>query len=414
MTSSGSVRRLLVSHGLAAVAMSMPWPLLLVLVWDRVGDSADGPLLLGLAGAARMLPYVLLSWATGSLGDRFRRDSLLRATLATRIVLLTVVALAVAQGWLLVAVLGAAAAVASGTPAYPLLAAAMPHLAGDARRRATDTLVTIEVAAFAVGPALGGLLLVDATRPWICATAVAMAGTALLLVLGVAIPAAPGRQTQTASLRAMVLLVGRTPSVLAAVAVVALLNLVIGACALVLLPIAEDVWHEGAGGYGLATGWLGFGALAAPLLWWLGGSAAIRRRRGLVVLGLALAAVPLVPVMGWALPLLALVGAASVQVESAVTETIQDGVPDERRAGVLGLTDSVMVGAAMVGSLLAPWLASAVGARASLLLIAAVTMTGWTLPNSARSRHHSGIAIAPTPRQPQRRFAPRATSGTAE
>ena len=124
MTSSGSVRQLLVSHGLAAVAMSMPWPLLLVLVWDRVGDSADGPLLLGLAGAARMLPYVLLSWATGSLGDRFRRDRLLRCTLVLRIVLLTVVALAVAQGWLLVAVLGGTAAVASGTPAYPLLAAA--------------------------------------------------------------------------------------------------------------------------------------------------------------------------------------------------------------------------------------------------------------------------------------------------
>ncbi len=101
-------------------------------------------------------------------------------------------------------------------------------------------------------------------------------------------------------------------------------------------------------------------------------------------------------------------------MESAVTETIQDGVPDERRAGVLGLTDSVMVGAAMVGSLLAPWLASVVGARASLLLIAAVTMMGWTLPNSARSRHRSGIAIAPTPRQPQRRLAPRVTSGTAE
>ena len=201
---------------------------------------------------------------------------------------------------------------------------------------------------------------------------------------------------------------------LAAVAVVALLNLVIGACSLLLLPIAEDVWHKGAGGYGLATGWLGFGALAAPLLWWLGRSAASRRRRGLVVLGLSLAAVPLVPVMGWALPLLAVVGAASVHVESAVTETIQDGVPDEQRAGVLGLTDSVMVGAAMVGSLLAPWLASVVGARASLLLIAAVTMIGWTLPNCARSRHRSGFATAPTPRLRQRRFAPRATSGTAE
>ena len=63
------------------MAIGLPWPLLLVLVWDQYGDGPHGAWIVGLAGAARMAPYVLLSWAVGSLGDHVRRDRLVRATL---------------------------------------------------------------------------------------------------------------------------------------------------------------------------------------------------------------------------------------------------------------------------------------------------------------------------------------------
>ena len=45
---------MITSHAIAALAVALPWPLLLVLVAER----SDDPLLLGLVGAARMLPYV--------------------------------------------------------------------------------------------------------------------------------------------------------------------------------------------------------------------------------------------------------------------------------------------------------------------------------------------------------------------
>ena len=77
MTSRAAVGRQLASYAAASVAISLPWPLLLVLAWDRYGDGPYGPLVIGLTGAARMLPYVLLSWAVGSLGDRIRRERLL-------------------------------------------------------------------------------------------------------------------------------------------------------------------------------------------------------------------------------------------------------------------------------------------------------------------------------------------------
>jgi MFS transporter len=387
----GAVRRLLVSHALASVAMSLPWPLLLVLVWDRVEGSGRGDLLLGLTGAARMLPYVALSWATGTLADRFRRDRLLRLTLVGRAALLAVLALAVWQDQLVVAVVVATLAVACGTPAYPALAAAMPGLAGTARRRATDLLVTIEVSSFVVGPAVGGMLLGHATRGWVGLAAAVLTVVAWLLVIDVrmARPAALGRAGRTSPLAA----VRASVATQGAVAMAGLLNLIDAALLLGLLPLAGSHWSGGEAGYGPATAALGFGALAAPLLWWLGRNATSRTRLGLLLFGLTIGLVPLAPALTWAVLPLAVAGAATVHVEGALTETIQDGVPNNARAGVLGLTDSVMVGAAMLGSLVAPWFAATIGARGLLVVLAAVAVSGAASCGAWRRRRPQPVMI---------------------
>ena len=66
---NGATRGTIASHAVAAVGMSLPWPLLVLLVWERAGDGW----VLGVAGAARMLPYVALSWATGTLAELRQR-----------------------------------------------------------------------------------------------------------------------------------------------------------------------------------------------------------------------------------------------------------------------------------------------------------------------------------------------------
>jgi MFS family permease len=391
------VLRLLVSHALAAVAMSLPWPLLLVLVWARVGHTPHGDLLFGLTGAARLLPYVALSWATGMLADRLRRDRLLKATLFARLLLLVGVAVAVSQQQLVLAVAAATLAVACGTPAYPALAAAMPAVAGDSRRRATDVLVTIEVASFVVGPALGGLLLAPATRTWGPWLAVAMTVAATALVLDVELPrlqAVAERVTSPiAAMRA-------STETVRAVGLAGLLNAVDAALLLALLPLAEGQWGSGETGYGIAAAVLGFGALATPLLWWLGRSAPSRARLGLLLLCVALASVTLSPGLMWAVLPLAVAGAATVHVEGALTETIQDAVPDAARAGVLGLTDSVMVGAALVSSLVTPWLATVLGARQLVALLAAVSLAG-ALVVKGRRRGRAPAPAIPEQRRPE-------------
>lgn len=63
-------------------------------------------------------------------------------------------------------------------------------------------------------------------------------------------------------------------------------------------------------------------------------------------------------------------------MESAATATLQEQVPDEVRASILGLTDSAMVAAAMAGAALAPFavgLVSPIVAVAALAVIVAAT-----------------------------------------
>ena len=364
MSDRRTVGRVLASYACASVANGLPWPLLLVLVWQEYGDRPGGAWAVGLAGAARMLPYVLLSWAVGSLGDHVRRDRLVRATLVLRVLFLSVAAVAVAEDAVQVAVVAACLAVTAGTPAYPAIAAALPRLAGRDRERATELLVTIEVSGWVVGPALGGLLLAPATRPWTLVAAVGLALLALVLMRGARIPSPLDRAPDAVA--GMLRTVLRCRPARGALGLAGLVNLVMASTGVVLLPLSHDTWDLGDAGFGVATACLGFGALGAPLwrLW------RATRTHGLVLLALALLVVAATPAPWVALPVLGLAGATGVVVESRLTQTLQDAVPDHYRAGALGLADCCMVGGALVGSLVAPVASRVAGARPSLLLVA--------------------------------------------
>ncbi len=353
----------LASHALAAAAMAAPWPVLLLGVWDATGGGSW----LGFVGAARLAPYVALSWLAGRLADRAHRGRLVVLSTVGRTLFLTLAAVALAGGSLVLAVACSTLAVAIGTPAFPAIAAALPETEGAAAARATAALVTIEVSAFVVGPAFAGALL-GLVPGWVVIAGAATASAAAIPLVrpwsrgpGVA-PAWPAGTADAIGLR----LLAATPAALTAILVVAVVNLVDNLVAVSLLPLAESDWERGAGSFGLATAVLGFGALLAPILYRLLGA-------GLTAISLLTLATPLllVSVSGGpvtALPALALVGAASVQIETVTTTTIQDSVPPSQAAGILGLTDSVMVAASIVGAVSAPLLTGLAGARAAVAL----------------------------------------------
>lgn len=167
-----------------------------------------------------------------------------------------------------------------------------------------------------------------------------------------------------------------------ALSLLAAVNFVVALTGVCLLPFAEQVWRahpwewSDASAYGLATGALGFGALGGPLLSRGDMSLGPRLSRGLLLAGGALLGAALAPAVLWAcLPLL-LVGAAAVSVEATATELLQRSVPDDRRAGILGVGDSAMVLAALVGALVAPSLAGWAGPRVLLAVAAALSVAG--------------------------------------
>jgi MFS family permease len=401
---SAGVRKLVASHALAAVGMSLPWPLLLLLVWEQTHSG----LLLGAAGAARMLPYVAFSWAAGRLADRYARDRIVRLSVAVRIVLMIGVAAALQAGATWVALAAATLAIAAATPAYPALAAAMPAVAGRTTERATNLLVTLlvtcEVASFVVGPALGGLLLAPGTRaavPWL---AVALLAGAAGLITDISLPTP---RTVAARDHAGVLsTVRRSRPILLAIAAVSLVNMVAATVGLALLPLAETGWAAPGGvAYGVATGALGFGAVGGPLLARLGARRRLRAGAWLALLACCLGLVAVSPGLAFAVLPLAIAGAAAVQVETVATGAIQRHAPDPMRATVLGMTDTAMVAAALVGALVAPVLAGAMGARALVLGTGAVCLAGillvrvpadrQELPRLAEPAAPSTVSVSP-------------------
>ena len=287
-----TVRRVVASHALAAVGMSLPWPLLVLLVWEGAGDGW----VLGVAGAARMLPYVVLSWAAGRLADRFARDRIVRLTLVARLVLLLGVGVALAADLTWAALAAATLAIAVGTPAYPALAAAMPALAGRGSERATGLLVTVEVASFTVGPAVGGLLLAPATRglvPWVAVGCLA-AAWALFDRVRLAVSSTPAEGARGSG---VVRAIRSSARLRGAIGAVAAVNAVAAVVGLALLPLLGD-----GAAFGVATGALGFGALGGPLLGRLGDRWGVGIRTWLLVLAGCVALVVAVPSLAWAVP----------------------------------------------------------------------------------------------------------------
>lgn len=356
-----NVRRLLGVHALSAVAMGLPWPALLVLVWN----TTHSELWLGIAGAARMAPYVMFSWLAGRLADRMNRGRCVVATLVVRAVLLAASAVLISLGQVEAAIVTAGLVIACGTPAYPAIGAEMPKLAGRSSDEATGLLVTIEVSAFFVGPALGGLALGWGVPLAGVYGAAFLAAAAVVLVRWVDWGGAEATADLATSGHADGLLrvIAGSGQARAGLVAVATNNAVDGCLSIALLPLAVDAWSEGDREFGLATAALGLGALLAPGLlrvWGIGVAAG--RRSALAFSGFA-AGVAFSAGLEWALLPIVAIGAASVHVEAVATTMMQRSVPDDARASLLGLADSVMVGSAAVAAAVTPYLTGLVGSR---------------------------------------------------
>jgi hypothetical protein len=367
-TRRAPVERLILAHTCASVAMALPWPALLVVSWSNTHSD----FWLGAVGAARVVPYVALSWLAGALGDRIPRIRLVRVSTWMRGGLLIMAAVLLELGYAAAAVVATTLVVAVGTTAYPALVAEMPRIAGCRSEQATRWLVTVEVSAFVIGGALGGVAIALMGPNGALLLAAALGVAACLMLIGIRV----GRDSLTAPITSGPARAGsvlRSGAAVRAIAAVAAINGIGGAVAVALLPMAQHAWDGGSQEFGWATAALGFGALGAPLLLHLVQDV----HKTLLLCGLPLVVTATTPAAQWALVPLLVLGASGVGFECRMTMVLQQNVPDAARAFALGLADTVMMSAALIGTGFAPFLASQLGPRglfvSCAVLVLAVT-----------------------------------------
>jgi MFS family permease len=150
--------RLLIGEWISSIGDWLYLVALLVLVYGVTQD----PFLLGIIGAARVLPYVFLSVPAGVVVDRFDRRRLLLVTDVGRGSIMVVLALLVAFDgplWLIVSlvIVGTCLATFFG----PAIGAYLPTLVENEEQLgpANSAWATLDNLAFVVGPAIAGILI---------------------------------------------------------------------------------------------------------------------------------------------------------------------------------------------------------------------------------------------------------------
>lgn len=130
---------------------------ILVVIYRESGD----PTLLGVFGALRTLPYVILSIPAGFVADRFDRRMILLITDLARGACMIGMAILVATDGPVVAIIALSVLAACfSTFFYPAIGSYLPGLVQDERQLgpANSAWSSLDNVGFIVGPALGGLL----------------------------------------------------------------------------------------------------------------------------------------------------------------------------------------------------------------------------------------------------------------
>ena len=154
---NGPLARLLAGEFVSGIGSWLYLVALMVMIYKQ-----GGPGLLGIIGAARILPYVVFSIPAGMIADRFdRRYVLLTSDIVRALLMLVLAGLAATNGpaWAMVAV--AIVATCFATLFYPAIGALIPSMVRDETEfgPANSAWQTLDMLAFVIGPALGGLLI---------------------------------------------------------------------------------------------------------------------------------------------------------------------------------------------------------------------------------------------------------------
>lgn len=352
---------------------------LIVVVYERGGVVAAG-----LLGAVRMVPAVVSAMLAGAIVERFRGDRILAAIGLARAASAGLCAISIAvEAPLPVLFLLAGSAAAAGAPVRPIQATLMPAVARSPRElvAANTAWSTGEGIGSMIGPAIAGIF-VAASLP------AAGAGLAALVFLFTAVVAAGLRFEQAADASGGSRHAGGGLRLLDGVRALGRRRVprwtMLGVFAQVMTrgllgPLtviaAIELLGMGNGGVGLLNASLGLGGLVgAVFAISLARSDQLIRTQSVALAywGAPIAVIGLLPFPVVGLAAMVVIGVANAVYDVAIFTIFQRGCTNDERAPVFSVFEGVAGLGAIAGSLLAPVLLAAFGARTALAVAGAV------------------------------------------
>ena len=342
--------------------------------------DVGGPAAVGIAGLVRLLPAAIVAPFAASLGDRFPRERFLLALTLVASVALGASAIAFFADveslvFAFAALLGFAV-----TLIRPALQALLPSLARTPEELIASNGATSTVESFGtlVGPLLAGVLVSVADAGVVFAVGAAAFLVAAVLLLGVRVEdrislVAPGERCPERSCGGVRRDCG-LPRVRLVVSLIFAQAFVRGCLNVLIVVAAFQVLDAGGEAVGYMTAALGVGGLLGAL-----GAMALGGQRlavpfgiSLVFWGLPIALMGPLPDLAFALLMLAVVGAANSVEDVAAFTLLQRLIPDRILTRVFGVVWSLAMGGVALGSVAAPALVEAVGAREAFIAVGAI------------------------------------------
>jgi MFS family permease len=384
---------------------------ILVVIYRETGD----PTLLGVFGALRTLPYVILSIPAGIVADRFDRRLILLVTDLARGACMLGMAALVATDGPVAAIIGLSVLAACfSTFFYPAIGAYLPSLVRDERQLgpANSAWSSLDNVGFIVGPALGGLLVAAggitfaflinaATFAVIAVVLWTLPPSRAKVQANMAEPVEPiltiaridGPPPPAASTGATVGSsagpegspppeglddLGRIRRPLAGIGLLHFAGAAVGGGIPVLtVLLATDTLKAGEAATGLLNTAIGIGGVAGAIV--AGGLVLRRRSAPALTLGV-LAVAAGMTLLGastlviWAMVAIALASAGNLVLDVATTTIFQRVTPDRIRGRGLGVIMTVTTLAEALGSLLLPTLVAAAGVWPVLPILGGVML----------------------------------------
>jgi len=370
---NGPLTRLLVGEFVSSIGDWLYLVAILILVYQVTED----PFVLGLVGAARVLPIVFLSIPAGIVADRYdRRLVLLSTDIARGLLMLVIASIVFLDGPVWLVIVLAIGGTCFATFFGPAIGAYLPSLVEDEEQLgpANSAWSTLDNLAFVVGPAAAGLLI--AAGGLVVAFLLNAATFAVIAVVLRGLPpsvasagpeAAAGEETPgSAPARGR----GVERRVVVPILGLALIDIV-GAAAgggLSVLTVVIASTSLGGGGGEEATGFLNAGIGLGGFIGALVAGAFVLRPSlvpvlagGSLVLAVGLAALGYAPALWLAIAAIAVASAGGLLVEVTSTTIFQRVVPDAVRGRVLGVLGTVSTVAFAAGSFLLPVLGGILG-----------------------------------------------------